>query len=244
MAEADAAGEPDGASTTNNAAVDESAVKQPDPFRLALLDEGKRFDLILVRHGQQGDRMVADSPLSDLGRQQAETVAEYLADEAITAVYSSQLLRAHDTGRAIAEQHGLDCIVDERLAEIQIGRDLPEGKKMRDLVPEAELKERAEQFIATRRWDTWAYTETGDELRGRVGESITEIRSQEHLGGVVVACHGGVINAIIGHELGVEMDYFFKVAHASVHRLRIGHDRLVIEAINDTRHLYGELLTY
>lgn len=216
----------------------------PDPFRLALLDEGARFEMILVRHGQQGDRMAADSPLSELGQSQAQTVADHLADEDITAVYSSQLSRAHDTGLAIAGRHDLDCVVDDRLAEIQIGRDLPEGKRMRDVVDEAELKERAAAFVATRRWDTWAHTETGDELRARVGASIDEIRDRHDSGKVVVACHGGVINAIMGRELNVEMDYFFRVAHCSVHRLRVGHDRLVIESMNDTRHLTGELFTY
>ena len=117
---------------------------------------------------------------------------------------------------------------------------------MRDLYDDDELRERGKAFIATRRWDTFAASETGDELRGRVVPVIDEIRARhaDGTGKVVVACHGGVINAIIGHELGVEMDYFFKVAHCSVHRLRVGDDRLVIESINDTRHLIGELLTY
>jgi len=53
-----------------------------------------------------------------------------------------------------------------------------------------------------------------------------------------------VINAVIGHELGVDMDYFFKVAHCSVHRFRVGHDRMVIEGVNERHHLPGELFTY
>lgn len=222
----------------------ENRPEQPDPFRRALLDEGQIFELILVRHGQQGDRMVADSPLSELGRQQAAHVGEFLSAENITAVYSSHLLRAHDTGIAIAGHHGFECIVDKRLREIEIGRDLPKGKRMRDLYDDAELVERGKAFVATRRWDTFAASETGDDLRARVIPALEEIRERHDHGKVVVACHGGVINAIVAHELGIDMDYFFKVAHASVHRLRVGHDRLVIESINDTRHLNGDLLTY
>lgn len=188
--------------------------------------------------------MLDDSPLSDLGHRQAATVGEFLADEPVTAIYSSHLSRAHDTGLAIAARHDLECVVEEHLREIQIGRDVPEGKRMRDLYDEAELRERGKAFIATRRWDTFAASETGEELRGRVIPVIDDIRARHNSGTVVVACHGGVINAIIAHELGVEMDYFFKVAHCSVHRIRVGDDRLVIESINDTRHLHGELLTY
>ena len=219
-------------------------VRAFDPFSIALLDEGARFNLILVRHGQQAERREHDSPLSDIGRKQAQAVADHLAGEHITAVFSSQLERANHTGIAIAERHGLECVVDERLEEIHIGRDVPDGKKLSDLLPEDELKERAKKFIATRRWDTFAMSETGAELRARVWPALNDIRASDHEGSVVIACHGGVINAIIGQELGVEMDYFFKVAHASVHRLRVGDDRLVIEAINETPHLQGELFTY
>ncbi|MEM7324042.1 MAG: histidine phosphatase family protein, partial [Actinomycetota bacterium] len=79
--------------------------------RAFLTDDPEAGRLILVRHGQQqwpdpetatvGDWV--DPPLSDLGEQQAAAVAKYLSDEPITAVYSSELKRAFDTGRAIAE---------------------------------------------------------------------------------------------------------------------------------------------
>lgn len=229
-----------GAQTSDVTAKD----NQPDPFRLALLDDGVEFNLVLVRHGQQADRMVHDSPLSELGRRQAERVGEHLAGENVTAVYSSHLTRAHDTGLAIASQHGLECNIDERLQEIHIGRDVPEGKKMRDVLHEDELKERGQRFIDDRRWDSFAMSETGDELRARTTAALGDIRSADHEGTVVVACHGGVINAIIGHELGVSMDYFFKVAHCSVHRIRVGADRMVVEGINERHHLPGELFTY
>jgi broad specificity phosphatase PhoE len=79
--------------------------------RAFLTDDPEAGQLILVRHGQQQwpDHQTAtvgdwvDPPLSDLGRQQAAAVAKYLAEEPVTAVYSSQLKRAFDTGQAIAE---------------------------------------------------------------------------------------------------------------------------------------------
>lgn len=218
----------------------------PDPFPRALLDTGKLFELILVRHGQQRERLIDDSPLSELGHRQAGAVATFLRDENIAAIYSSHLSRAHDTGLAIAGQHDLECTVDERLREIELGRDVPEGKRMSDFIDEDVLRANAESFVDERRWDNWAMSETGSELRDRIGRALDDIRAThaETTGKVVIACHGGVINAIVASELGVAMDYFFKAAHASVHRLRVGHDRLIIESLNDTRHLPGELLTY
>lgn len=55
--------------------------------------------------------------LSDLGRQMADRVAEYLADRDITYVVASPLERAQETAAPIAKAHGLDVASDERLIE-------------------------------------------------------------------------------------------------------------------------------
>ncbi|MEU6231931.1 histidine phosphatase family protein [Kitasatospora sp. NPDC047058] len=55
--------------------------------------------------------------LSELGRQMADRVAEDLAGRDITHVVASPLERAQETAQPIAESHGLDLAVDERLIE-------------------------------------------------------------------------------------------------------------------------------
>src|SRR5438876_6792690 len=83
--------------------------------------------LILARHGEtdwnrdgrcQGH---ADPPLNERGREQALELAELLADEPIEAVYSSDLRRAHETARIVADRKGLDVIVDPQLRERDVG---------------------------------------------------------------------------------------------------------------------------
>lgn len=209
-----------------------------------MLDEGCLFKLVLVRHGQQADRLNHDSPLSDLGHRQAAQVGAHLGDEPVTAVFSSQLERANDTGLAIAAHHDMNCAVDTRFEEIHIARDVPEGKRLREVISGDELAERNERFIQTRRWEEFALSETGDELRKRVAAGLQAIRDSEPSGTVVVACHGGVVNAVIANELEVEADYFCKIAHASVTRLRVGEQHMIIEAVNETHHLTNGLLTY
>jgi broad specificity phosphatase PhoE len=55
--------------------------------------------------------------LSDLGRRQALTVAEYLRDNDITHVVASPLQRAQETAGPISDSHRLELATDERLIE-------------------------------------------------------------------------------------------------------------------------------
>jgi broad specificity phosphatase PhoE len=54
---------------------------------------------------------------------------------------------------------------------------------------------------------------------------------------VVVACHGGVINAYLAWVLGLAEDMFFRPAHASVQTVLVRDDRRVIQGLNDVSHL-------
>ena len=45
--------------------------------------------------------------------------------------------------------------------------------------------------------------------------------------------------------LGLDIDFMFRPAHASVHRVRYGNGRRVIESLNEHQFLrQAELLTY
>ena len=83
--------------------------------------------LILIRHGQtdwnaegrwQGQ---ADPPLNQHGREQAQRVAQELASQKLTVLYSSDLNRALETARIIGTELGLEVIPDVRLREIRLG---------------------------------------------------------------------------------------------------------------------------
>lgn len=207
------------------------------------MEVGDRAELILVRHGQQVDVMERDSPLSELGRRQAAVVGEYLADVEIDAIWSSNLSRAHDTGLAIAAHHDIDCQVSEDLREVELGRDLPDGRTSRELLSDEELEAHADRFVSERRWDAFAFSESGEELRARVMPVIDRIVRDHPTGRVVVACHGGVINAIVGASLGVAADFFFRTGHCSLHRIRATPERSMVVTLNETHHL-GDLSTH
>src|SRR6202021_914767 len=67
-----------------------------------------------------------------------------------------------------------------------------------------------------------------------VVEGILALHKGQQL---AVVCHGGVINAYIGHLLGLRQDMFFRPAHASVSRVLTGDGRRVIHTLNELHHL-------
>lgn len=84
--------------------------------------------VFIVRHGETDYNLSGrwqgylDIPLNAMGREQARQVGQALAGRGITAVYSSDLIRAHDTGKGIAQACQLaEVQVDARLREINCG---------------------------------------------------------------------------------------------------------------------------
>jgi broad specificity phosphatase PhoE len=70
------------------------------------------MELYLIRHGQstnnRGDLpRVAEPPLTDLGKEQAQHTGKWLVAEGITTLYSSPMLRTLTTAQAIGDHLGL-----------------------------------------------------------------------------------------------------------------------------------------
>ena len=85
--------------------------------------------LILVRHGQSMANLEevyaghSDFDLSPKGHKQAETTAGYIINNyKIDKIYSSDLTRAYNTAKKVADSLDLDIITDENLREIYAGK--------------------------------------------------------------------------------------------------------------------------
>lgn len=84
--------------------------------------------LQLVRHAQSTSNVLRTlntkmpgPPLTDLGRQQADALAEQLADAPIVGVYASVAARAQQTAAPVAASHSLDVRVVDGLQEVFVG---------------------------------------------------------------------------------------------------------------------------
>lgn len=164
--------------------------------------------LLLMRHGQTTynatGRMQGhlDTELSGVGYSQARAAADLLEGKGITAIVSSDLIRARETAEIIARGLGLEVTVDKRLRETHLG----EWQGMTS----AEVDEQFPGARALWRHDpTWAppQGESRVDVANRARPVIDELM-QKHPqwdeGAVLVVAHGGAISALTCHLLGLE----------------------------------------
>jgi len=83
--------------------------------------------LLLARHGQTAWNLEgrcqghADIPLDATGVAQAQALARSLADHRIDAIYASDLSRAFETARIVAELRGVTVTARRDLREVDVG---------------------------------------------------------------------------------------------------------------------------
>ncbi len=167
--------------------------------------EGKR--LFLIRHGQimQHQEKIfigqTDIPLSEKGREQAQSAAEELIRHGVSAsrIYASDLSRALETAEIIGDRLGGTVISVPKLREMSLGEW--DGKYI------SEIRERYPEEYRKRGEDLTTYkfgneSENFYDLRYRVLKGLLSILKMERKAGVlcrdiVVVSHSGVINVII-----------------------------------------------
>jgi probable phosphoglycerate mutase len=152
--------------------------------------------LLIVRHGETDwnrDRRFqghADPPLNDAGREQARALAEELAGERIDFVYTSDLVRAHETAEIVAARLGADVVARSELREIDVGDW--EGLTW------PEIEERHPE--GARSWHEhghgWKSGETYDQLGERIIAALRRIAADHPAQNVLVVGHGGTVRAI------------------------------------------------
>ena len=148
--------------------------------------------IILARHGETDWNLErrwqghSDRPLNDTGRQQAEALADDLADEPIAAVYASDLVRARETARIVAERLGLDVVTVPELRERRFGSwEGLQDVEVERLFPGVHGPPDGEPR---------------DEMTRRVLDSLERIAASNKGRTVLVVSHGGPIRAVLRHR--------------------------------------------
>ncbi len=199
--------------------------------------------LILVRHGESEanfKRICAgqsDYPLTELGKKQAEAAGEVLKGIKIDAVYSSDLSRAYDTGKAIAKHHGLSVTKDIRLREIH--RGIFESQPLAEL----EKKYPVEYHVLMHN-KPFADIEGGEsteQVQERVLDSISEIAKKHPDETVLIAFHATALRYFCARVAGVAKDKIIKTfplcLNGALTYVNYSDGRFEIVKYNDRDHL-------
>ena len=198
--------------------------------------------IIAVRHGEtawnadariQGQR---DIGLNETGRWQAQRVGQALAEEPITAVYSSDLERAHATAQSISEVKGVPVIPHEGLRERSFG--MFEGKTF-DEIHQA-WPEHAHNW--RKRIPEWQPPEGGEslvQLRERVTRTVQELAARHPGEQIVVVAHGGVLDALYRVATGQEVNSprTWELPNGAINRLLWTPQGFTLVGWSDTQHL-------
>ena len=197
--------------------------------------------IIAIRHGETAwnvDTRIQghlDIPLNDTGLWQARQVARALAGEPLSAIYASDLQRAHTTARAIAEVTGAPLVPEPALRERSFGE--LEGRTFAEI--EAELPEQARRW---RQRDPHFAPEGGEtlvQLRERIAATTHRLAAQHTGGLVVLVAHGGVLDVLYRLATGQELQAprTWQLANAAINRLLWTPEGLTLVGWADTQHL-------
>ena len=187
----------------------------------------------LVRHGLPEIDGSTDPGLSDVGRAQAAAVADFLAAERPSGLFSSHLRRARETVAPLAERLGLEVGVDPDLREWESYTPQPHYRP-----PEA--LDGSPRLLAYRegRFADFLPPHDVEGLADRVVDAVRRA-AVGHVGStVVVSSHGGAINALVARIMGAPVSFNFDPAYTGVTRVRVMPDgRIVLVSVNEAGHL-------
>ncbi len=201
--------------------------------------------VLLVRHGQsQGnaDRRFGGhsaTPLSERGHTEAEATARALLSEGITAIYSSDLLRAIETAAPLAKLTGLEINQTNAFRERSVGQ-------MEGLTFEDAAAQHPDEYAALLRRDFEHVLRGGESYRQMLDRASQQLdRAIEHnrSGTVAVFSHTGTICILALHLMGaLDAPHLRPVWIASsncgITRFALHADGFVrVLTVNDTRHL-------
>ena len=200
----------------------------------------KMTEIILARHGEtewnvkEVFRGRTDVKLDEIGVKQAESMAQYLHDSTIEAIYSSPLSRALKTAEVIAHPHRLEVTVVPALNDIDYG-------EWQGLY-EYEVKDKYGGL-----YTEWLKNPHRARIPG--GESLSEVRKRavrvvrgviaEYSGTVVLVSHRVVNKVLICAMLGLDNSHFWSIRQdvGAITIFNYENQRFVLVEHNNTSYL-------
>lgn len=197
--------------------------------------------LILIRHGlSQGNKEKRfsgqmDFPLDPIGLSQAKEMAHYVLDHfTVDRIYSSDLCRAMDTVKPVAEALGLEVIPCKGLREVDVG--LLQGKLI--TVVEKEFPDTFRVYRENPGLSRFDGGESYAELMRRAVRAVEEIVGENEGKTVLIGTHGGVIRTLRAAWTNTPLEKIRDIPHVpncsvTVVHYEPGHPELALVGYND-----------
>lgn len=202
-------------------------------------------EIWLIRHGEtdwnKARRLQGwkDIPLNEAGADQAEKLAHRLHDDALagpfSAIYSSDLERAHRTAVPVSERLSLRVRPEPGLRERCYG--VLEGLNMDEL--DSVQPEAAAAWKSREPDRVLEGGETLKQFHDRVVATIADVAARHEGERVLLFSHGGVLDIAWRHAQGIPLTYPRDAAllNAGVNRLAIENGRWRIMGWGDVAHI-------
>lgn len=203
--------------------------------------------VVLVRHGQANAGAKSEEGydrLSDLGRQQARWLGEYMAtiDHGVQRIVAGNLNRQRDTARELADVLGLSIDEDPRLRELNYFELAQSAKETHNIALPSGRESFIEHFpLVLEAWEQGSIscsTETYSEFSDRV---LSALNDAEQTDGTMLVTSGGVIGVAIRHILGLDTHSFahvlLQINNASMHRYTLEFGARRLNTFNALPHL-------
>jgi probable phosphoglycerate mutase len=198
-------------------------------------------ELLIIRHGETEANLQGrwqghgDSPLTECGLAQAKAIGKRLTTHRFSSLYSSDLGRARNTAKIIAKHTGHKIVLDKRLREKDVG--IFQGLT----VEEAERLYPDEWRLYKNFASDYAIP-NGESSQQRLERAIScleDIGSRHPSESIVVVTHGGVLNDLLRHTLGIPPDSprRFKIPNASLNIFLFTHQGWILSTWGDINHL-------
>lgn len=196
--------------------------------------------IYLIRHGEK-EKNAEDTPLSEVGKKQAEITAHFLKDKNIDVLYASPMKRTQQTAAPIAHILNLPVITEKRLIE-RLNWGDRKGETFEEFLAEWTKTAKDRQYVPP--FGDSSYN-TGE----RVKAVLDEIEDNKN---AVVVTHGGAIGDFLmntftreelpftkGATTGVE---YLEILECSITEVHKDNKTYILKKVNDTAHLPIPLL--
>jgi len=198
--------------------------------------------IFLIRHGETEWNRIkllqgsSDVKLSSEGLHQARLLANYISLQHVDAIYSSDLSRAVETAKILADRFKLPVKKIPDLRETNFGDW--EGKNIDELIDESPF-EFGRFFTSPERCHP-PNGETFIEAQARAMNALREIIADHDDQNVLIVAHGSINRLIIGAALDMPIHKMWAISqfNTAVNVLRADDGNLTVELVNGTSHLH------